>query len=130
MRIAEGELRRRTKPAEDLLYDDYRAWVEENAATHIVVAVRPPRPEMLTDAAESRMVERDSKLVVGGKRHAVKVMFSPSKSDPWLRLAFPRAVRESDKQFDIEIYLPGGSGNYHTAVFALKDLTWKDKPEY
>lgn len=130
IRLAESELRRRTKPGEDVLYDDYRRWMEENADSYIVIAVQPPQPEVLADAEEAKKIESDSKLIVRGKRHNVKVMFTPSRTDPWLRLAFPRAVREADKQFEVEIYLPGVSGNYRIAVFALKDLMWKGSPEY
>lgn len=129
MREAEAELRRRTKPGEDVLFDEYKEWLEANASTHIVVAVRLRKPELLADAVNSTEIEKESKLVAGGKRYGVAVTFPPTRTDPWLRLAFPRKVRDTDKHFEIELYLPGVAGNYLSAVFSLKDLVWKGKFE-
>lgn len=129
MREAEAELRRRTKPREDVLWDEYRAWMEENAATHIVLAVRLPKNSMLEDPRESRAMEQDSRLHAGRKKLKPTVVFSPTATDPYVRLAFPRAVKPGDEEFEIELYLPGASGSYRTAVFKTKDLLWKGKPE-
>jgi hypothetical protein len=130
MRAAEVELRRRTKPAEDVLYDEYRAWLDENAATHVVVAVRLPEPEALHDAAEARSVEKDARLIVRGKKYPVRIMFSPTRTDPWLRLAFARPQGEPGEAIDVDLYVPGSGEAYRRAVFEVKNLAWKGKLEW
>jgi hypothetical protein len=130
MRIAEAELRRRTGAKSDLLYEDYLAWLEENGAKHVVLAVKLPKPELLADAAEARRVEKEALLSVGRTRVRAVLHFAPSSADPWVRLVFPRPQLGAAKEMTFELYVPGSAAAYTQAVFAVKDLMWKGTPEY
>ena len=130
MRLAEAELRRRTGAKADLLYEDYLAWLEENGAKHVVLAVKLPRPEVLSDAAEARRIEKDAAMVVGRKRFGAVLHFTPSSTDAWVRLVFRRPPIVPDKELTFEVYIPGSAEPYRQVVFAVKELAWKEEPQY
>ena len=130
MREAEAELRRRTKAREDILFDEYRAWLDENAATHVVLAVKTPRPELLADAAESRRIETESRLHAAGSERRPAIVFPPTNTDPWLRLAFARPPRDRVKQLVFDLYVPGADTPYRQAIFESKELMYKGAIEY
>jgi hypothetical protein len=129
MRDAEAERRRRKAIPEDDALREYKSYLEENQDKIIVVAVRIDNKLALLDAAESRMMEDQSFLRVGKKKYKIQGHFPPSDKDPMLRLIFPRVVRGTDKELNLELYIPGIVGPYRQAAFPLKALVYQGKPE-
>ncbi len=132
MREGEAERRRRYRDparAPDPLEEEYLEFLRENGASHIVLAVRLPRARALDDAAESKRMEEESYLRVGKTRHKMTGHFPPTSSDPYLRLAFPRVVRPTDKNFRFELYLPSVPGAWHEVEFPVKSLSYRGKLE-
>lgn len=129
MRDAEAEMHRRTAATDDFLFEDYRAWLAENADKYIVLAVRIAKEEALANAEDAALMEKDSKMIVSGRKYPVKFFFAASKKDPWARLAFPRAVTDKNKQVEFEVFVPLVSGNYRLAIFDIKTLMSNGKLE-
>lgn len=123
MQQAERERdRRRRKKVSDPMAEEYRAWLEENRATQIVLAVAM-NGAGLSDAREARRMEEECVMRVGRKKLKMTGHFPPSPGDPYLRLAFPRQVTASDKTVTFELYLPGIALPFRIAEFKVKDLT-------
>lgn len=127
---AEREIARRAERArkpgapvkEDPLAEEYRAWFEDNRATQIVLAVRIANNRGFSDEKETRHMEEESVMRVGRKKFKITGHFPPSAGDPYLRLAFPRQVKASDKTVSFDLYLPGVSMPFREVEFAVKDL--------
>jgi hypothetical protein len=136
MLLAEAESKRRHErkangPAreEDPLAAEARLWMEDNRATQIVVAIRIARNKAFDDAADTKRMEEESIMRVGRKKYKMSGNFPPIPADPYLRIAFPRAVTESDKSVVFELYVPGARPPYRTVEFRVKDMMWKGKLE-
>jgi len=137
MQIAEQESDRRarlkrpkarqTEP--DPLVEEYRAWLEENRAAQIVVAILIPNTAAFSDQREVRKMEEESVLQIGRKKLKMTGHFPPSAGDPYLRLAFPRQVQLSDKSILLDLYLPGIPSPYRQAQFTVKDMVVNGKLE-
>ena len=41
----------------------------------------------------------------------------------------PRVVEATDKEFTFELYLPAAAAPYREALFKVKDLVYRGKPE-
>jgi hypothetical protein len=104
-------------------------WLEENRASQIVVAVRIPRSKDFEDAGQTRRLEEESVMHVGRKKFKMTGHFPPTATDPYLRMAFPRQVSESDKSVAFELYLPGVTPPYRSVEFRVKDMIVKGKLE-
>ena len=113
----------------DELAEEYRAWLEENRATHIVLAVRMDNNRGFFDDKETRQMEEESVMYVGRKKIKMTGHFPPSPTDPYVRLAFPRQVGPSDKTVSFELYLPGVPNPFREAEFKVKDMMFKGKLE-
>jgi hypothetical protein len=118
-----------TPAEEDPLAVEYRLWLEDNHAKQIVVAVRIPRTKDFDDASETKRMEEESVMRVGRKKYKITGSFPPTSSDVYLRLAFPREVKESDKTVSFDLYLPGVTPPYRTAEFKVKEMIVKGKLE-
>jgi hypothetical protein len=137
MELAEAERQRRArlsrKPGqpepEDPLNEEYQAWLKDNRATQIVVAVHMNVTNALSNESEIRRMEEDSVLHAGRKKLKMTGHFPPTASDPYMRIAFPRQVQLSDKNLVLELYLPGVPEPYRTAQFSLKDMVVMGKLE-
>ena len=117
--------RRRLPPASARpgdLADEYRAWLEENHSTQIVLAVQAGRVDAFSDAGQTRRMEQQSVMRVGRKQFKMTGHFPPSASDPYLRLAFPRQVNAADKSVSFELYLPGVAMPFRLVEFRVKDM--------
>ncbi len=133
MRIAEVEVRRRYVRAGgpvDNMHEDYELLLRENEGQIIAVAVKLQQSEFPDDAAEIKKMEDQCQLKVGRRKFKLSGHFAPSRTDPYLRLIFPREVSPNDKSLDIQVYVPGLSSPYREARFPLKDLIYKGKLEF
>jgi len=126
---AEARRRRRSKPSEEDGYDEYRQLLAENPGKYIVLAVRLPHPDALSDPNESNRMESETYLQVGKRKEKLVGHFPPTPSDPMLRLIFPQAVEPGDKVFRLELYLPSVPAPYRRVEFYLKELLYQGKPE-
>jgi hypothetical protein len=128
---AERERARRSRrqgPA-DALAEDYQAWLKENRASQIVLAVRIASNAGFFDEREVRRMEEECVMRVGRKKFKTTGHFPPSASDPYLRLAFPREVQPRDKSVVFELYLPGVPIPDREAEFSVKEMTVRGKLE-
>jgi hypothetical protein len=124
-------LRKRNGPPlpEDPMQIEYGLWLEDNKATQFVLAVRTPRADDFSDAAITRRMEEESTLKVGKKKYKMTGHFPPTERDPYLRLAFPREVRPTDKIMVFELYVPGATPPFRLFEFSVKDMIVNGKLE-
>lgn len=117
---------RRKRPNEtpDDMTLEYRAWLRENRAAAIVLAVAVPKSGEDTQRMEDECVMR-----VGRKKFKMIGHFPPTGKDPYLRLAFPREVKAADKSVAFELYLPGVAMPYRAVEFRIKDMMVNGKLE-
>jgi len=134
VREAERELRRRKIQASadpELDSDsEFEEFLAANPGRYIVLAVRLLRPELLERPASVRKMEQDSRLRIGSRNYELVGYFLPTRDDPYLRLIFPRDVRDSDTELRFELYLPGVPLPFRTVRFELDKLVWHGRPEY
>ena len=97
----------KAKPVEDPFAEEYRAWLEDNRDSQIIVAVLVGMNPAFSDQREVHKMEEESVMRVGRKKLKMTGHFPPSPSDPYLRMAFPRQVTVNDKTVSFELYLPG-----------------------
>jgi hypothetical protein len=109
----------------DTMNEEYRAWLAENRARQIVVAVAVNLPQALSNEQEIHRMEEECVMRVGRKKFKMSGHFPPSPADPYLRLAFPREVKASDKTVIFEMYLPGVPIPFRQAEFQVKDMLLK-----
>ncbi len=137
MEAAENErdlrAKRRRPPGapaqEDQLGEEYRAWLEDNRATQIVLSIRITNNAGFFDEQETHRMEEESLMRVGHKKFKMTGHFPPTAADPYLRLAFPRRVESSAKTVLFDVYLPGIAMPFREAEFPVKDMVVKDKLE-
>jgi len=134
MEIAERERdrrykRKRPQAAPDLLAEEYRVWLEDNRATHIVLAIPIQDARAFTDGQDTQRMEDESVMRLGRKKIKMTGHFPPSPGDPYLRLAFPREATASEKTITFELYLPGIAIPFRTVEFRVKDMVVKGKLE-
>jgi hypothetical protein len=130
MEAAEKEADRRvrirrkpgTETAPNPLAEEYRAWLEENRASQIVLAIRIENSRAFSDDREIQRMENESVMRAGKKKLKMTGHFPPSDGDPYLRIAFPRQVESGDKTLAFDLYLPGVPVPYRNAEFKLKDM--------
>lgn len=126
---AEDRLRAaRKQNSTDPSWEDYREYLLAEHGKLIVVAVAMSDPAAFADAAEGRQMEKESVLRIGKRRYKLAGHFPPSSTDPYVRLAFPRDVREGDASLVFELYVPGVA--YRAAEFRLKDMVYHGRPAY
>ncbi|MGA2130807.1 MAG: hypothetical protein ABSH50_00700 [Bryobacteraceae bacterium] len=125
LRDAETELaRRRGKP----LNEEYVDYLKEHGGKQIILAIAFKNLNALSDGEEARHMEDESVMKVGRQTYKIEGHFPPVPADPVLRLVYPRAVTERDKNVTFELYLPG-YGPYHEAQFRVRDLMFKGRLE-
>jgi hypothetical protein len=130
MRLAEQERDRRARlkrPAADFaeadeLAAEYRAWLEDQRGSQIILAVRAENTRAFAQEREVRRMEEESVMRAGRRRIKMTGHFPPSSADPYLRLAFPRAVSPADKSLAFDLYLPGVSAPYRSVEFDLRTM--------
>jgi hypothetical protein len=111
------------------LVEEYRAWLEENRATQIVVAIAIHDGKAFADEQETRRMEQESVMRIGKKKFKITGHFPPTTADPYLRLAFPRAATEADKSVIFDLYVPGVAIGFRSAEFRIKDMLVNGKLE-
>jgi hypothetical protein len=122
--------RRRDEPRPEIpLWEEYRAWLAEHRATHIVIAVRVFDSKGFADAAETREMENQSQLRAGRKKVKMDGHFPPFEGDPYLRIAFPRIVDADTKTLNVELYVPGLPGPFRNLEFPVRELMFRGKLE-
>jgi hypothetical protein len=109
--------------------EEFQAWLNENRAKQIVIAVLVNLPQALSDEHETHRMEGECVMRVGRKKLKMAGYFPPSAADPYLRLAFPREVTLNDKTVTFDLYLPGVPIPFRQADFKVKDMLFKGKLE-
>ena len=66
-------------------------------------------------------------MIVGRKTYKIIGYFPPMRSDPVLRLVFPREVQPTDKTVIFRLYLAGISFPEREVQFRVKDLMYHGK---
>jgi hypothetical protein len=130
LRQAEAEFARRSKIEVDPLREEYEAFLREEGRKSIVLAVYVADPTKVAEGAEAARMEDESVLKIGRKRLKMTGHFPPTRSDPFLRMIFPRPEIGEQKKISFEVYVPGIPGPYREAEFAVKDLVYRGKPDY
>jgi hypothetical protein len=126
----QARLRAARRPDAPLEIDeDYRRFLRSDSAGHIVLAISGSTPEGMANGDETRQMEKDCVMRVGRKKYKMTGHFPPSSGDTYLRLIFPRAVLDSDKEVVFEIYVPGAIPPYREALFKVRNLFYKGKLE-
>jgi hypothetical protein len=125
LRDAEREMARRRRTADP----EFADFMEQDQGKHIVLAIAYRDLNALADAAEAKRMEEESILKVGKKKYKITGHFSPTPSDPYLRLIFPREIGPNDKSLVFELYVPGASLTYRTVEFRMKELGYRGIPE-
>ena len=129
--LAEDRLRAsRRSHGEDPAWTEYREYLVENSGKYIVLAILVIKPEALLDNSESRRMEEESVLRSGKRKYRVTGHFPPSRTDPFVRLVFPREVFDTDKSLRFELYVPGTGRPYRQAEFRLKDMLYRGKRSF
>jgi hypothetical protein len=118
--------RKNTKPVEDPMAGEYRAWLAENRATQIVLAIAVGGK---FDDQDSARMQEECVMRVGRKKIRMSGYFPPSSTDPYLRLAFPREVAASAKTVTFELYIPGVALPFRSAEFKVSDMILNGKLE-
>ena len=109
-------------------FEEYREMLR--AGNVIVLAIRIPDEKAMSDAIESRSLERDSLLHIGKRMYKTITNFPPSPGDPYLRYVFPRDVKPSDKALLLDVYVPGVTYPQRHIEFDLRNMTYRGKPAY
>jgi hypothetical protein len=125
-------IKARRKPGtekEDPLAEEYQAWLEDNRATQIVLAIRIGANPKLSDQTEIKHMEDDSFIQVGRRKLKMTGHFPPSSQDPYLRMAFPREPLGDEKTVTFGLYVPGLPLPFREVQFKLKDLMVNGRPE-
>ncbi len=134
VREAERELRRRRLQAsvepERAADSEFEEFLEANPGRYIVLAVRVLRPELLDRPRSVETMERETRLRIGRRSYELVGHFLPTRDDPYVRLIFPRDVRDTDTELRFELYVPGVPLPFRTVRFKLEKLTWRGRPEY
>lgn len=126
--LAEAEAKRRTPAAKkeadaDDMKQEYLHWLQDNRSTQIVVAVAAHLSGAYSDEREMQTMQNECVMRIGRKKYKMTGYFPPSKDDPYLRLAFPREVKETDKSVSFDLYIPGIGIGYRSVEFSVKDMT-------
>ena len=126
----QARLRAARRPDAPLEIDeDYRRFLRSDSATHIVLAILGATAEGMANGDETKQMEKECVMRVGRKKYKMTGHFPPSSGDRYLRLIFPRAATDSDKEVVFEIYVPGAIPPYREAFFKIRDLFYKGKLE-
>ncbi len=125
--VREAE-RRREAALEPFLSEEYRDFLEENRGRVIVLAIEAPGFDP-NNEKEVKRVEQECILRIGRRRVKMSGYFPPLPADPYLRLAFPRALTPADKSLVFDLYLPWVPQPFRQVEFRIKDLTWRGNPE-
>jgi hypothetical protein len=124
--LAQAQLRSaKPKPDPDV---DYLDFLQENRDKVFVLAVGYPSLHGLGKEADAwTTVERETLMMVGGKKYHIEGTFPPTPSDPVLRLVFPRAVKPTDKRIEFQLYIPGVPFPDRQVSFDVRDLIYHGK---
>jgi hypothetical protein len=117
------------KAGPGLMKEEYRAWLQENRASQIVLAISAGKSSDLADEGEIRRMKEQSVMIVGHKKYKMTGYFPPSEGDPYLRIAFPREVTANDKMVNFELYVPGVGIPFRSVEFKVKEMMVKEKLE-
>lgn len=110
--------------------DDWREYLANDRGKHVVLAVRVPFQQWLSDAAETKRMEEGSTIRAGKTKAKMVGHFPPTAGDPYLRMLFPRIVDPKAKSFKFVLYLPGVSKPFREVEFYLNEMTYNGKLEY
>ena len=124
---AEEEQRLRSKDPLPERDPDYAYYLSENRERAIVVAVPYPARVGLGKPEELQNLQEESVMIVGRKTYKILGYFPPMRSDPVLRLVFPREVQPTDKTVVFRLYLAGIGFPEREVQFRVKDLMYHGK---
>ena len=124
---AEAEARVRAKNPLDEPDPDYLDYLRENRDRYLVVAIAYSPKGALAEPTELHRMEDESVMLVGQKKYKLVGHFHPTRTDPVLRLVFPREVETSDKAVVFRLYLPGLEFPDREVEFRIKELMYHGK---
>jgi len=132
LREAEEQVFQRRSLNDEVKFDeeDYRAYITQNPTKHIVLAVRMPLSNDLSDAKEMKKMEKECFVRVGKQKLRAVGHFPPTPSDPYLRLLFPRVPLTGLKVLSFGLYLPGVHKPYQDVELYIKDFDYRGQLEY
>ena len=126
VRQAEEEIARR---ANRQGVSEFRLWFDEFSTTQIILAVRVDKLGPYSEGKEIQQLQKDSVMRVGRRRVKMTSYFPPSATDPYVRMAFPREVKLSDKAVGFDLYVPGVPGGFRSVEFKLEPMQIAGKLE-
>lgn len=134
IQLAETEWDRRQpashkKEQHEEMREEYQAWLKENGGAQIIVAIAAHLGAAYSDEQEMKTMQNESVMRIGRKKYKMTGYFPPSDGDPYLRLAFPREVKATDKTVGFDLYIPGVGIGYRSAEFSVKDMMVDGKLE-
>jgi len=124
---AESELRLRKKDPLPEPDPDYASYLSENRGKAFVLAIPYSTLTGLGKPGETHHLEEESVMIVGRRTYKIIGYFPPMRSDPVLRLVFPREVQPTDKTVVFRLYLAGISFPEREVEFRVKDLMYHGK---
>jgi len=111
-------------------YENRKNSAEGNfVVSRLVECVRVFKREAFEANKDVARMEEESVMKIGRRKIKITGHFPPTVNDPYVRFAFPREVKPTDKNVSFELYIPGVAGGYVTAEFPVKDMLVKGKLE-
>jgi hypothetical protein len=124
---AEAEARLRTNDPLAEPDPDYLDYLREHRAADFVLAIPDVTIAGIEQPGEERLMEEQTRMVIGRKTYKMVGHFPPTQADPVLRLVFPRVAQPTDKSVIFRLYLPGLPFPDRETEFRIKDLLYHGK---
>jgi hypothetical protein len=124
---AEAEARLRKKNPLNEPDPDFLDYLRDNRDQVFVLAIAYPILTGRVKVEQQKMLEEESRMLIGSRSYKILGHFPPTPSDPVMRLVFPRVVRPSDKNVVFQLFLPGLNFPERQALFKIKDLYYHGK---
>jgi hypothetical protein len=124
---AEAEARLRTIDPLSEPDPDYLDYLREHRAEDFVLAIPGVTTVGIQQPGEERLMEEETRMLIGRKAYKMIGHFPPTQADPVLRLVFPREAQPADKSVIFRLYLPGLPFPNRETEFRTKDLMYHGK---
>lgn len=127
--IEDAEQEARLRPKSPLVEPDadYLDYLWDNRDKEFVLAIPAVTLNGLENPGEEKLMEEQTRMVIGRKSYKMVGHFPPTEADPVLRLVFPREAQPTDKTVIFRLYLPGVPFPSREMEFRVKDLIYHGK---
>ena len=115
---------------EEAFAEDYLDSLSQNRGKRIILAVHLPGWDPAANPRETRRLEAECIPRAGKRKLRMIGYFPPSATDPYLRLVFPRDITLEDRSLLFELYLPGVPQPLRQVEFRIKDLVYRNAPDF